>query len=150
LARYLHDEYGWKTLYVSSDAKTPPAAKAQAVGYVPYELKGDRRFVKGTDTGIPVDVTLPIDAFMLKGKSGSGGTAFDLKTLSDIPFAVGVAYSSGKAGWGVHTFTLAEGRVFESHWDQGPTSAKLFTYVSLAKFMKEYPTFALVIPPSAR
>jgi RHS repeat-associated protein len=152
VGQHLHEQYGWKSLLVTTNPEEASINAIQRVGHVPSELRGKQQFVKGADTGIPVDVTLRIDAMMLpKGTKVSprniSVSHLDMAKLRDIPFAIGIEFRPGNAGWGVHTFVLTEGRVLEAHWNSGPSDLGVFTNVSLSKFMQGTSTFVLVLPP---
>jgi hypothetical protein len=152
VGRYLHDQYRWPTLYVSSQVADLQVDKVLRRGYVPHQLTGKGVHIPGADTRIPVDVTLPVEGMMLPKEAVRGHksqeipvVAMDLAKLREIPFAFGVAYSDVPSkGWGTHTFILAKGQVLEAHYEVGPTSADMLTSHSLRKFMQDWPTFILV------
>ena len=147
LLNYLHSTYGFETRYVSTESPDPEFVATDRAGYVPAILKGDRSFVN------EIDITVPIDRYDLaklpKQQRYPGKyNKLDFNELKKIEFAVGVTYSDdAKEGWGVHTFILSKGRVYESHWERGPTSPNVFTDRPIEKFMREWSRIVIAVPP---
>jgi len=138
LANKLRD-LDWTTVYYSADTRTDSDyGGVKKRGYGPA-LFGSNRLVGG------VDVTVEIDHFVTNFSPASGSrTRKDttgLDKLKQVPFAVGMG------DWGMHTFILSYGEVYEVHWDKGPSSKAVFEKSSFEEFSKQWKSGVIAVPP---
>jgi hypothetical protein len=97
--------------------------------------------VTGADTGKVIDTRVAIDRFVKLGKEMSPESTRLWNALGRVEFAVGVADS------GYHTFVLSAGKVYEVHWDKGPTSTNLTEASDLDSFFKHWGSGVIAVPP---
>jgi hypothetical protein len=97
--------------------------------------------VTGADTGKTIDVQVGVDRFVKLGKEMSPESRALWDSLRRVEYAVGVADS------GYHTFVLSAGKVYEVHWDKGPTNPRLTEASDLDSFFKEWGSGVIAVPP---
>lgn len=110
-------EDGWKAVYFSPKSSRRDAKRA-AENMAGPALGDKQRFVKGADSGQPVDVVVGLDK-VITGFS-TKNLPDDIKLLAKVPFGVGFF------NWGLHTFVIGYGSLYEVHWDKGPKSDHVF------------------------
>ena len=82
-----------------------------------------------------------VDRFVKLGKEVSPESRTIWDSLKRVEYAVGVADS------GLHTFVLTAGKVYEVHWDKGPTNPRLTEATDLDAFFKKWGSGVIAVPP---
>lgn len=127
------DKTYWNYANYTSDART------RQTGKVPNHAEP----VVGADSKKPIDVQVGIDRFVKLGKQMSPESRGLWESLKRVEYAVGVADS------GYHTFVLTAGKVYEVHWDKGPTNPRLTEATDLDAFFKRWGSGVIAVPPGA-
>jgi hypothetical protein len=143
----LRSELGFTTVHIDSgrDAKywnfsnyTSDAGTRKS-GFVPNKPAS----VTGADSKQPIDVRVKVDRFVKLGKKMSPESSELWQALSRAEYAVGVTDS------GTHTYALANGMVYEVHWDKGPNDPKLTSAKPLQEFFGQWGSGVIAVPPES-
>lgn len=97
--------------------------------------------VKGFVTGKTINVQVGVERFVKLGKEMSQESRTNWDALKRVEYAVGIADS------GTHTFVLSAGKVYEVHWDKGPTDPKLTEASDLEAFFNKWKSGVIAVPP---
>ncbi len=141
LIREVHDRGGFETTYLGIAA----APVGQGFGEV-----NRRRFyptaarpVTGADSGTVIkDVRAPVDRALSKYGNKSQRREYErfIQTLSRTKFAVGTVDG------GYHGFVIADGKVYQVHWEAGSKSNHLFQVSGVGEFLRQYNDAIVAIP----
>ena len=137
--------FGFETVHIDAvpdkayqkDKNYTSDAGTRKTGKVP----NDDTTVKGFVTGKTINVQVGVDRFVKLGKKPSEESRTNWDALKRVEYAVGVADS------GTHTFVLSAGKVYEVHWDKGPTDPKLTEASDLDAFFKRWGSGVIAVPP---
>lgn len=130
-------EDGWRTVYFAPERASKDAKTTEKNMYGPA-LAGKRRFVAGADSGRPVDVTVGMDK-VIRGFSAKNPSA-EMKQLAAVRFGVGFF------DWGMHTFVVGRGSLYEVHWDKGPRNDNVFEKGDFLKQIEGWESGVVAIP----
>jgi len=141
----MRTRFGFETVHIDSVrdktyknfANYTSDAETRKTGTVPNHAK----LVIGADTMTPIDVRVAVDRFVKLGKEVSPESRAIWDSLKRVEYAVGVADS------GLHTFVLTAGKVYEVHWDKGPTNPRLTEATDLDAFFKKWGSGVIAVPP---
>jgi hypothetical protein len=137
--------FGFETVHVDAARGKPKKDNknytsdegTRAAGKVPNQEAS----VKGFVTGKTINVQVGVDRFVKLGKEPSQESRTNWEALKRVEYAIGVADS------GTHTFVLSAGKVYEVHWDKGPTDPKLTEASDLEAFFKRWGSGVIAVPP---
>jgi hypothetical protein len=127
----VRDKTYWNHANYTSDEGT------RRTGMVPNQAAP----VVGADSKSPINVQVGIDRFVKLGKQMSPESRALWDSLKRVEYAVGVADS------GYHTFVLTAGKVYEVHWDKGPTNPRLTEATDVDAFFKKWGSGVIAVPP---